>query len=294
MNANANKPASRCYTTLALAAIAWACSLPAQAHISYSGRDFGSLVDGSSVSIATQTVTSNYGWADASDDSLVFNSVLAATARTDEAAFVSGTGTDDLYLGDSHKGKAFKLHLDSVLSVTLTASARNDSGLTPAFSVYQGLAATSPFTAPQTSADHDYAPASQAWRTTFAQAHAGAGYDSLATNGSWNAKGDWSVGGDGDPAGDPSALESFKYLGFGATTVANGSASTTLTLGPGDYTVFLGGNTIAGKSLPDSVKAYAFTLGVSAVSAVPEPSSAALVLIGLAGMGAMRLRRNRA
>jgi len=276
-----------------LAVLALVCSLPAHAHISYSGRDFGSLADGSNVSIATQSVTSNYGWADASDDSLVFNAVLASTPRTDEAAFVSGTGTDDLYLGDSHKGKAFKLHLDSALSVTITASARNDSGLTPAFSLYQGLAATSPFTAPQTSADHDYAAASQAWRTTFAQSHAGVGYDYLATNGSWNAKGDWSLGGDGDPVGDASALSTFRFLAYGATTVANGTASTTLTLGPGDYTVFLGGNNIAGKSLADSTKAYAFTLGVSAVSAVPEPASAALLLMGLAGMGGLRLRRTR-
>ncbi|HEX5371937.1 MAG TPA: hypothetical protein VFW84_04325, partial [Aquabacterium sp.] len=100
-------------------------SLPAQAHISYTGRDFGTVVDGSNVSIATQKVTSNYGWADASDDSLVFNSTLATTPRLDEAAFVSGTGTDDLYLGDSHKGRAFKLHLDSTLNVTFTASALN-------------------------------------------------------------------------------------------------------------------------------------------------------------------------
>lgn len=293
LNSNTTQSARR-YALPALAAIAWACSLPAQAHISYSGRDFGSLVAGSNVSIATQSVTSNYGWADASDDSLAFNSVLASTPRTDEAAFVSGTGTDDLYLGDSHKGKAFKLHLDSVLSVTITASARNNSGLTPGFSIYQGLATVSPFTAPQTSADHDYAAASQAWRTAFAQSHEGASYSYLATNGSWNAKGDWSVGGDGDPAGEPSALDAFKYIGFGATSIANGTASTTLTLGPGDYTVFLGGNDIAAKSLVDSTKAYAFTLGVSAVNAVPEPTSSALALIGLVAVGAVRQRRSHA
>lgn len=282
---------SRTALSVAVCLCTWA--LPAQAHVSYSGRDFGTLVEGTSASIATQKVTSNYGWADASDDSLVFNSTLATTPRTDEAAFVSGTGTDDLYLGDSHKGKAFKLHLDGTLNVSITASALNNSGLTPAFSVYQGLAAASPFTAPQTSADHDYAQASQAWRTSFAQGAAGPAFNYLATNGSWNAKGDWALGGDGDPTGDDAALDHFQFMGFGATTTANGVASTTLTLGPGDYTVFVGGNDITSKSLADSAAGYALALSVSA-TAVPEPASKAMALIGLAGLLVVRRHHTRA
>jgi len=274
----------------ALATLSLSLSLPAQAHISYSGRDFGTLAAGSSTSIVNQTVTSNYGWADAADDALAFNSALAATPRTDEAAFVSGTGTDDLYLGDSHKGRAFSLHLNSVLSVTFTAAALNNSGLTAAFSVYQGLA--SPAAGAQTSPDHDFATASQAWRSSFAQSVAGSGFDYLATNGSWNAKGNWSIGGDGDPAGDASARDTFQFLGFGATTVANGTATTTLTLGPGDYTVFLGGNDITAKSLANSTQKYAFSLGVSA-AAVPEPAGQALSLAGLACMGALLQRRKQ-
>ena len=40
----------------------------ASAHISYSGRDFGTVVPNAApVTIANQTVTSNYGWADATD-----------------------------------------------------------------------------------------------------------------------------------------------------------------------------------------------------------------------------------
>lgn len=259
------------------------------AHISYSGRNFGTLTAGSSSTIANQTVTSNYGWADASDLNLVFNSTLATTLRTDEAAFVSGNGTDDLYLGDSHKGKAFRFHLDSAMTVTITEAARASSGLTPAFSVYQGLAALSPFTLPQTSADHDFAPASQAWRTSFAQGAAGAGYDYLATSGSWNALGNWSVAGDGEPAGVAAALSSFTYMGSAAGTLANGTVTGTFTLGAGDYTIFVGGNDLASKSVADSTKPYALTLGVSAVTAVPEPQSWLLMAAG----GALLVLRRR-
>lgn len=276
------------------AAILFGMSASAFAHISYSGRDFGSLVDGSNVTISTQSVTSNYGWADASDLSLVFNSTLASTPRVDEASFISGTGTDDLYLGDSHKGRAFRLHLGDTLSVTFTESARNNSGLMPALSVYKGLAALSPFPAGQTSADHDFAVASEAWRTTYAQAHAGASYDYLATQGSWNALGNWCLGGDGDAAGVSSALSCFQYVGSAASTVLGGTASATLTLGPGDYTVFVGGNNLAGKGVADSVKSYALTLGVSAaVAPVPEPQTWLLMCGGLALL-ALRRRSSTA
>jgi hypothetical protein len=40
----------------------------ASAHITYSGRDFGTLVPNAApVTIANQTVTGNYGWADGTD-----------------------------------------------------------------------------------------------------------------------------------------------------------------------------------------------------------------------------------
>lgn len=256
-------------------------SLNASAHLSYSGRNFGTLVAGSNVTIATQSVTSNYGWADASDAALSFNSALATTPRLDESSFISGVGTDDLYLGDSHKGRAFRLHLDSALTLTFAESARNNSGLMPALSVYKGLAAVSPFPAGQTSADHDFNVASQAWRSSYAQSQLGSGYGYLATQGSWNAKGDWCLGGDGDAAGVSAALSCFQYVGSAASTLANGTASTTLTLGPGDYTVFVGGNNIAAKSVADAGKAYALTLSVSAVAAVPEPQTWLLMLAGV-------------
>jgi len=82
-------------------------------HVSYSGRDFGRLVNGSNQAL-TGTVTGNYGWAVAADTALAFD---AALAQTRDVALSTGApgideltyrvGADNLYLGDSHKGRAF-------------------------------------------------------------------------------------------------------------------------------------------------------------------------------------------
>jgi hypothetical protein len=88
----------------------------AQAHLTYSGRDFGSysgLTNGTAT-ITNQAVTGNYGWADAADG----------------------------ILGDSHRGRAFRFHLDSAAYVSLTVAANPSAttnsigGFTPAFSLY--------------------------------------------------------------------------------------------------------------------------------------------------------------
>ena len=74
----------------------------ALAHVGYSGRDFGTLMynsDGSSktVTIATQTISSDFGWADATD-------------------------TD---WGDSHRGRFFRFTLSEAGNVQIIAQ-RND------------------------------------------------------------------------------------------------------------------------------------------------------------------------
>jgi len=63
-------------------------------------------------------------------------------------------------------------------------------------------------------------------------------------------------------------------------------ATATLTLGPGDYSIFVGGDDIAAKSATDAIKAYGVSL---TVSAVPEPQAALLLLLGLP----LVLRRRR-
>jgi hypothetical protein len=247
-----------------------AVSTPATAHISYTGRDFGSYTgtDISSI-ISNQVVTGNFGWADAADGNL----------------------------GDSHKARAFRFHLDSSAWVTLsvaanpTATATSIGGLLPGFSLYQGLAAIPPFAPPQTSADHDFSAASEAWRTSWAQANLGAGLDFNATDGNWNALGDWKIGGDGDPAGVDAALTSFSFIGAAASTT--GSVARSFHLSAGDYSVFIGGNDLANKVSPDAGKAFGLTATLS-VTAVPEPQTYALLLAGLTAVGALVRRRRMA
>lgn len=283
-----------------LAILGLVSAVPALAHISYTNRNFGTIATGSNVTISNQTVSGNFGWADASDLGLAFDTNYASWHTVDSASYTSSSftdGLDNLYFGDSHKGKAFRFHLDTThtLSITGTANATatgtSVGGLATGFSVYQGLAAISPFPATQTSlpssADHDFAAASQAWRTTRAQS-INASYNYLATQGSWNALGNWYIGGDGDASGDVSKLSFFQYVGSAATTVHNGTASGTFTLGPGDYTIFVGGNDILAKNQLDSVKAYGVSLQVTAV---PEPESYAMLLAGLGLIGAIARRR---
>ncbi|HVY71789.1 MAG TPA: hypothetical protein VHH73_17790 [Verrucomicrobiae bacterium] len=255
-----------------LAAVA-ACLLAensALAHISYSGRDLGSYSGqtNGTLTITNQTVTGNYGWADAADG----------------------------VLGDSHRGRAFRFHLDKAAYVNLTVSANPHAttnslgGFTPAFSVYSGLAAVAPFAASQTtnapSADHDFSDASVAWRTWWVQQNLNPqATDPSPTDGSWNALGDWKIGGDGDLSGDFSQLSSFVYKGSASSTAAGGSVTGTFSLAAGDYTVFIGGNDIANKTANTALSPHGIAVSIS-VSASPFVDIAPKVFVSLpAGLG---------
>lgn len=248
-------------------------AVPAFAHIGYSGRDFGTL-DGvvtTGSTITGKSVTSNAGWADAADNS----------------------ASDLLTWGDSHKAAAFTFMLTNPSSVTFSVvantafnTAGNTSSLLPGFSIYQGKAAVSPFTAPQTSADYDYSAASAYWLTNTNPGGAAIA-SSTSYSGVWNGKGNWKVGGDGDPVGDYSALTSFSYKGSAFDSDLNGSASGTFLLGPGTYSVFVGGNDFANYGSTNK-----FGLDATlAVAAVPEPESYAMLLAGLGLIGAIARRR---
>lgn len=228
----------------------------AQAHLTYTGRNFGNFSGqtNASVSITNQTVTGNYGWADAADG----------------------------VLGDSHRGRGFRFHLDNTALVTLTVSpnplATTNSplgDLTPAFSIYQGLAGIAPFAVGWTnypvSADHDGSPSSEVWRAWWEQQNLGGDgtTNALATDGSWHALGDWKFGGDGDLPGDFAQLSSFIYKGSAASTTSGGTVAGTFALPAGDYTILIGGNDLANKTAGTALSAR----GIAATLSI-EPAPA--------------------
>ena len=251
----------------------------ASAHIGYSGRNFGTY-SGTDITstITNQRVTSDYGWADATDANL----------------------------GDTHKTRAFRFSLTTNAWVTLsfqglayTSGGFSFSALAlPAFSLYRGVAAAS---------THDFSAISSAWRNTT--------YGTNATEGSLNALGDWKIGSD---AGTTFAdLSSFTYIGNAAdgssanygtpapslmltdgSNVPNaaingdGNADGFVTgafyLAAGDYSVFVGGANYSGTATNTSY-------GIQgSFTAVPEPSTWALLAVSLLMVGlVIRTKRKR-
>ena len=230
----------------AIAAVSLSGALVASAHISYSGRNFGSLViDGPVVSNVSQTISSAFGWAD-------------------------GTDAD---WGDSHRGRFYRFTLTNSASVVITAQ-RNASGtgtpgtFLPGISLFAGWGQSASgeggfvevvtnditnlvFRAEQ--AAHDSAALSVSSRP-------------LGTEGSFRPMTSWSIGNDDTYVtnGNPSSgiliaarLATFTYIGHAADGVAtnygaalgvqgdglaDGSVTATFdNLPAGDYSIFIGG-----------------------------------------------------
>lgn len=255
----------------------------ASAHIGYTGRNFGTY-SGTDLTktITNQNVSSDYGWADATDANL----------------------------GDTHKTRAFSFTLTTNAWVTLsfqglayTAGANNYTALAlPAFSLFRGVAAA---------ATHDGSAISIAWRdahygTVTAYDTNGTPYQKSVTEGSLNALGDWKIGNDsGTTFAD---LSSFTYIGNAAdgSSANYGTPATSLTLADGtvvpngtingdgnadgvvtgsfyltagDYSVFAGGANYSGVNTNTSY-------GIQGTfTAVPEPSTWGLLIVALAMVG---------
>ena len=225
----------------------------ASAHISYTGRNFGTLsVGGAAVVIGNQTISSSFGWADATD-------------------------TD---WGDSHRGRFFRFTLNSTASVIITVS-RNHLGnqaagngtansFLPAVSLYSGLAQGT-VTINQTTGNGTVTRTEGLAHDTAALSVSSRGN---STEGSFRALTDWSIGNDPTyiTAGDsgsgiliPERLVAFTYIGHAAdgTALNYGNATniegdgtadgfltaTFLDLAPGDYSFFVGGADYASQTV---------------------------------------------
>jgi hypothetical protein len=247
-------------------------SLPAMAHVGYTGRNFGTFDRTySTARLSDQAITGNYGWID-------------------------GTDSDN---GDSHKLRPYRFTLAEETNVTLTFEqatsqvtdhlgnvSTSQLGLKPGFSLYQGLAHLAPV-----NADYDSAEISVANRAPGAE-------------GSFKALADWSIGNDpGDLNGTPipASLSFFKYVGhaydgtgFGSDGTLDGRVSHTfMNLKPGDYSVLVGGADYFAQEVSDSDLSTKYGVTATLVAGVvPEPEVYAMVLAGLGLMGAMVRRRS--
>lgn len=224
----------------------------ASAHISYSGRDFGTLLPNAApVTISNQTVTGNYGWADATD-------------------------ADN---GDSHKVRYYRFNLAAPAYITVSFSGSTnggtrDGGIKPGFSIFQGLAHLPPLTTEPGSPDYDTSAISMAYRASL-------GY---TVEGCYSALKNWRIGGDNQTGPEfnfdaVDGLSTFVFKGYAADgdsslfgivpgVTGDGQADGTITksffLPAGDYTITVGGVNYAGQEpIPDAT-VYGLTGTISA------------------------------
>ena len=259
-------------TAIAAAVAATVLASPAIAHISYSGRNFGSFTGlvANSVTIGAN-VTGNYGWADATDGDL----------------------------GDSHRSRAFRFHLDEAATVTISVTGLERTGglggLLPGFSLYSGLAHIA---GAGQEGDHDTAPTSQAYLATLGGIQ--------PKEGAWDALGDWQIGSESFPD-----LSAFAFLGYAVDGTsanfgtepgiegdgtADGFVTRSFYLAAGDYSLFIGGALYAGQPAPDDLTRppdYGLSATL-AVTPVPEPATLLLLAGALIPFAATRRRRTAA
>jgi len=251
----------------------------ALAHVGYSGRDFGTLMynsdgSGKTVTIATQTVSSGFGWADATDADW----------------------------GDTHRGRFFRFTLSGSGDVQITAQ-RNLLGtgttgtLLPAFSLYSGIGQVSP-----EQGGHDASQLSIDSRPAGTEG-------SIRALSNWSIGNDPTYNTAGDPTSGilyASRLAFFTYIGnaadgtsanygTGTSIFGDGTADGYLTatfsgLVAGDYSLWVGGANYDLQSVETGPSTFP-TYGVTVSAAlVPEPSTRSLILGGAALLPLFRRR----
>ncbi len=260
-------------TSHLIASLAFIGIEAASAHITYTGRDFGTFTGTSaqSNSVTIANISGDSGWAAATDDNY----------------------------GDSHRARAFRFQLASAGIVTLAVQS-NTSGFFPAFSICSGLAHLSP-----SLADHD---ATQISLDYLAALSGLAKVGAFFALGDWKVGNDPVYITPGDPLSGvsvPASLSSFVYQGNAAdgTTShfglaagihgdgnADGFVTGTFSLPAGNYSIFIGGANLANEGPPPVSGTYTNYGATAMLSVIPEPTSA--LLIGISSLGLLVRRRD--
>jgi hypothetical protein len=238
-----------------VAAITVLAGQTAWAHVTYTNRDFGIFqANGldAPVTIAGQTVSSNFGWADATDSDY----------------------------GDSHRTRAFRFTLANAGLVTIQIT--GGTGLLPAFSIYAGLCHVGPALA-----DHDTTTASVDYLNGLGT---GPKEGALFALGHWaigNDDGLLSFLTYKGHAADGTAANFGTAPGIQGDGVADNQVTGTFALPAGDYSLFIGGADYSTQG-PAPYTNYAIT---PTVSVVPEPTCTLLLGAGGLALVACRRHR---
>jgi hypothetical protein len=271
-------------------ALALAASSTALAHVSYTGRDF--IANGSFDGVATwtlsnQRVTSAFGWADATD----------------------------LDWADSHRGRFTRFTLDREQIVTIKVWQQDDvpfvaqgrpmtalNDLVPGFSLYSGLSPRAGHDGsdhPLFLANHPgYLPSVR----FFDGIHVG------DKEGAWRALDDFWIGNsEAEVPPDQWSASKLSFIGAsvdgagvdfnGDSTLdyigdanADGMTSATFILGPGTYSVVVGGGCY-GCQFGDAATLLSQRGFSASITVTPEPATWAAMLGGLAALGFAARRR---
>lgn len=218
--------------------------------------------------------------------------------------WVDGSDAD---WGDTHKLAPFTFTLTGAANVRLQfekkANAYGINGLVPGFSLYQGLPHSGAI-----GADHDYSVGSELIRTEDCAATPGC----TSTEGSFRALSDWRITNDPDPTGTSPSVFTYvgsaydgsqtlpaansplqdgnPYLVPGGDGLQDGIVSMLFAnLGPGSYTVFVGGSVYTSQTNT----ANRGVLATFSLTPVAVPLPAAAWMFGSALSGFIGLRRRR-